>query len=148
MEVTIMKLNDADHLMKQTIDMWQREDGDSLFRIKQMFLYVLGRMENTLSEQFAFHSDWVINDDVFIKVFDNHPTGTIPVIESPDSRMTLEVSFHKNVFKVAKDGKAIVSLQIDDNGMPIVKIEDDAFNNTSLDKAIKYRFKNTCRYAF
>lgn len=142
-----MILSNVDRLMYQTIDSWQREDDEILYNRKKSFMYVISQMEYILSQEFRSRTEWVQIGDTFVKAFDNSPTSSIPPTYPDDSRLKMEISFHKNMFRITEANREIVSLKFDENGVPNFGFgKEYTYSKTHI--LIRHKFKWCCLYGF
>lgn len=142
-----MSLSNVDRLMYQTIDSWQREDNEILCNNKKSFMYVISQMEHILSQEFRSRTEWFQIGDTFVKAFDDSPTSSVPPTYPGDSRLKMEISFHKNMFRITEANREIVSLKLDENGVPNFGFGKE-YTYSQTHKRIRYKFKCRCLYGF
>ena len=142
-----MKLSNVDRLMNQTINGWLCEDDEILCNNKKSFMYVASQMEHILSQEFRSRTEWIQIGDTFVKAFDNNPTSSIPPTYLGDSRLKMEISFHKNMFRITEANKEIVSLKLDENGVPNLGFGKE-YTYSQTHKRIRHKFKCRCLYGF
>lgn len=110
-----MTKNKTYHLLEMTIDDWiHNSDFDLPFEVKSDFVFFIGYLERILSDRFKYKTEWDINEDVFIRIFDDSP------IDKTHRKIAFRVSFHKRFIEICYEGLMISNIYISDAKAPIV----------------------------
>lgn len=110
-----MTKNKIYHLLEMTANNWVHNSNyDIPFEVKSDFVLFAGYLERFLSDRFEYETEWDINEDVFIRIFDDSP------IDKTHRKMALRVSFHKRFIEMCYEGLMISNMYISDAKAPIV----------------------------
>ena len=135
------------HLLDMTVDDWLRNPSYNIpFEVKRGFVYFAGYVERWLTEKYEYKNEWVMNDDVFMRIFNDSP------IDENHRKISLRVSFHRNFIEVCYEGVMICNMYISTAKAPVVGFRSvtDAWYKTrawdevhKIQEAFGHLFRNT-----
>lgn len=109
-----MTKNKTYHLLEMTANDWVYNSDDIPLGVKSDFVLFAGYLERFLSDRFKYKTEWDINEDVFIRIFDDSP------IDKTRRKIAFRVSFHKRFIEICYEGLMISNIYISDAKAPIV----------------------------
>lgn len=130
-----MTKNKIYHLLEMTVDDWIRNPSYNIpFEDKRGFVFFAGCVERWLTEKYEYETEWVMSDDVFMRIFDDSP------IDENHRKISLRVSFHRNFIEVCYEGVMICNMYISTAKAPVVgfrSVSDSWYKTRAWDEALK-----------